>query len=148
MADSTHSHPLADLKFQEYLRINTAHPTPDYKSSTEFLLSYGKELGLSCKTLEYVAGKPLVLFTLPGTSKDKGSILLNSHVDVVPVTEELWNFPPFGAEISDGKIYARGTQDMKSVGIQHLEAIRKIKECNVLCFLCFCANCLLSWHHP
>jgi len=28
----------------------------------------------------------------------------------------------------NGDIYGRGTQDMKSVGIQHLEAIRRLKE--------------------
>lgn len=28
----------------------------------------------------------------------------------------------------DGKIYARGTQDMKCVTIQHIEAIRRLKE--------------------
>lgn len=32
----------------------------------------------------------------------------------------------------DGRIYARGTQDMKSVGIQYLEAIRYLKEESVL----------------
>lgn len=34
-------------------------------------------------------------------------------MDVVPVFEEYWIAPPFAAEIRDGKIYARGTQDMK-----------------------------------
>lgn len=30
--------------------------------------------------------------------------------------------------MENGKIYARGTQDMKSVGIQYLEAVRYLKE--------------------
>lgn len=42
--------------------------------------------------------------------------------------QEEWKHKPFGAEIVDGKIYARGTQDMKSVGIQYIEAIRRLKE--------------------
>ncbi|KIN76169.1 putative succinyl-diaminopimelate desuccinylase [Sulfitobacter mediterraneus KCTC 32188] len=36
----------------------------------------------------------------------------NSHTDVVEVGAG-WTFDPFGAEISDGKIYGRGTCDMK-----------------------------------
>lgn len=49
-------------------------------------------------------------------------------MDVVPVFPEYWKHPPFGAEMDvDGKIFARGSQDMKSVGIQYLGAIRALK---------------------
>ena len=41
-------------------------------------------------------------------------ILFDGHIDTVPVTEETeWVHPPFAAEIHDGKIYGRGTSDMK-----------------------------------
>lgn len=41
-------------------------------------------------------------------------ILFDGHMDTVPVTEENeWMYPPFAAEIHDGKIYGRGTTDMK-----------------------------------
>ena len=41
-------------------------------------------------------------------------ILFDGHIDTVPVTDEsVWEFPPFAAEIHDGKIYGRGTSDMK-----------------------------------
>lgn len=43
-----------------------------------------------------------------------------------------WTYPPFSGHIDDeGKIYARGSQDMKCVGIQYLEAIRRLKESGV-----------------
>lgn len=49
-------------------------------------------------------------------------------MDVVPVFEEHWSHPPFAADIDDdGKIFARGSQDMKSVGVQYLAAIRALK---------------------
>ncbi|MEL7097366.1 MAG: succinyl-diaminopimelate desuccinylase [Pseudomonadota bacterium] len=39
----------------------------------------------------------------------------NGHTDVVPIgTEADWTKPPFGAEIEGGKMYGRGTTDMKS----------------------------------
>lgn len=42
------------------------------------------------------------------------TILFDGHIDTVPVTDpSAWNFDPFGAIISDGKIYGRGTTDMK-----------------------------------
>lgn len=41
-------------------------------------------------------------------------ILFDGHMDTVPVIEEKeWIYPPFAAEIHDGKIYGRGTSDMK-----------------------------------
>ncbi|MDX1567790.1 MAG: M20/M25/M40 family metallo-hydrolase, partial [Longimicrobiales bacterium] len=52
-----------------------------------------------------------------GTRKGVGggrSLILNGHVDVVPPGDEsLWTHDPFGAAISDGRIYGRGALDMK-----------------------------------
>lgn len=42
--------------------------------------------------------------------------------------QEKWTYKPFSAHLDEkGDIYARGTQDMKSVGIQYLEAVRRLK---------------------
>lgn len=41
-------------------------------------------------------------------------VLLDGHIDTVPVPDEsAWSHAPFAAEIVDGKIYGRGTSDMK-----------------------------------
>ena len=43
------------------------------------------------------------------------SILFDSHVDVVAVNDAReWKVPPFSAEIVDGRLYGRGSVDMKS----------------------------------
>lgn len=53
-------------------------------------------------------------------------------MDVVPVYEEFWSHPPFGAEMEEnGDIFARGTQDTKSIGMMYLGAIRALKRNNV-----------------
>ncbi|GGP16699.1 YgeY family selenium metabolism-linked hydrolase [Oceanobacillus neutriphilus] len=41
------------------------------------------------------------------------TVLFDGHVDTVTVQEEDWTVDPFAAEIKDGKIYGRGTSDMK-----------------------------------
>ncbi|MCL4138053.1 UNVERIFIED_CONTAM: hypothetical protein GTU68_049732 [Idotea baltica] len=57
------------------------------------------------------------------------SILLNSHTDVVPVFPEHWKYEPFSAfKDEEGNIYGRGTQDMKCVGVQYLEAMKLFKK--------------------
>ena len=41
-------------------------------------------------------------------------VLLDSHLDTVEVANpRLWKHDPFGAEVSSGRIYGRGTSDMK-----------------------------------
>ncbi|XP_055692556.1 aminoacylase-1-like [Lutzomyia longipalpis] len=115
--------------FREYLRIASVHPDPNYEPCVEFLRRQADEIGLEFRIFYPVNEKnPVVVLTLQGQDAALESILLNSHMDVVPVYEAEWTHPPFGAEIdAEGRIFARGTQDMKSVGMQYLGAIRALK---------------------
>lgn len=46
--------------------------------------------------------------------RDGKKIVFDGHMDTVPVTDaSKWQYPPFEAVINDGKIYGRGTSDMK-----------------------------------
>jgi len=114
--------------FREYLRIKTVQPNPDYVGAVQFLKKMADQLKLKYEVREFVAGKPVVLMTWFGTQPDLPTLLLNSHVDVVPVFREFWKYDPFEAVMEDnGDIFARGSQDMKCVGIQYLEAIRRLQ---------------------
>ncbi|XP_062081503.1 uncharacterized protein LOC133787035 [Humulus lupulus] len=127
--DQTSLSPSAAIaRFQQYLRINTAHPNPNYYEAADFIISQAKSLSLESQTLEFVKGKPLILLKWPGSDPNLPSVLLNSHTDVVPVEHDKWVHPPFGAEIDlEGNIHARGSQDTKCVGMQYLEAIRRLR---------------------
>ncbi|XP_009620561.1 uncharacterized protein LOC107828516 [Nicotiana tabacum] len=116
-------------RFQQYLQINTAQPQPNYYEAAEFITSQAKSLNLESQTLELVKGKPLILLKWAGKDPSLPSVLLNSHTDVVPSEHHKWAHPPFSAHLdpASGNIYARGSQDMKCVGLQYLEAIRKLK---------------------
>lgn len=106
------------------------HLLPD--ECIAFLRRQADELGLPIEIhAPYNETKPIAVLTWLGTDPTLPSILLNSHMDVVPVVEHSWKHAPFGAEIDDGKIFARGTQDMKSVGMQYLSAIKALKDSGV-----------------
>lgn len=93
----THGSETPVERFKAYLRIATVHPEPDYQPPVDFLLAQAKEIGLESKTLEYVKGKPMTLLTWKGTDPSLPTILLNSHVDVVPAERTKWNNEPFAA---------------------------------------------------
>jgi len=56
----------------------------------------------------------------------KGVLLFACHLDVVGPGEAKWEKPPFGAAQSDGKIYGRGSADMKGGIAAAVTAIRQI----------------------
>lgn len=56
-------------------------------------------------------GKANVFATI-GPDVD-GGVVLSGHTDVVPVSGQTWDTDPFAAHIADGKIYGRGSCDMK-----------------------------------
>jgi len=45
--------------------------------------------------------------------RGEGGAALSGHVDVVPVTEDAWEQPPFGASMQAGVLYGRGATDMR-----------------------------------
>ncbi|XP_782880.2 aminoacylase-1 isoform X2 [Strongylocentrotus purpuratus] len=117
----------AVTNFREYLRFKTVEPNPDYAGANAFLKRMGDELGLPVRLIEVHPGKIVVVITWEGTHPHLKSIVLNSHIDVVPVFPEHWDSDPFEAKKKEnGDIVARGSQDMKCVGIQYIEAVRRL----------------------
>lgn len=57
-------------------------------------------------------------------------IAILGHLDVVPEGEG-WTYPPYAAEIHNGKIYGRGTTDDKGPTIGALYALKAIKDLNI-----------------
>lgn len=115
--------------FRRYLRIRSVHPRPDYDSCVQLLQAYATDaLRLPSEVIECAPGCPAVLITWKGEQPELPALLLNSHSDVVPVDEACWQWDPWAADMdADGNIYARGTQDMKCVTIQHLVAVRHLR---------------------
>ncbi|WP_428926851.1 M20 family metallopeptidase [Marinibacterium sp. SX1] len=85
-----------------------------------------KALGCETESWDALPGRPNVVGTLPGN--EERSLILCGHIDTVPVGNQAnWHVDPFGGEISDGKLWGRGSVDMKAglaACIAALEAIR------------------------
>jgi aminoacylase len=73
-------------RLQAYLRIRSVQPAPLYKKCIDYLQSIGMDLGLESQ-LYVNNSKPLLVMTRKGTDPSLPSLLLTSHMDVVPVSE-------------------------------------------------------------
>src|ERR1700741_593700 len=71
-------------------------------------------------------GRPNIVATLKGTGGGR-SLLLNGHTDVIPVGGgEGWSDDPWSATIKNGRIYGRGSADMKSGVASHIMAVESL----------------------
>jgi acetylornithine deacetylase len=55
--------------------------------------------------------------------RDQGGIVLSGHTDVVPVDGQAWTMDPFLLTERDGRLYGRGTADMKGFIASVLAAV-------------------------
>ncbi|WP_106225115.1 acetylornithine deacetylase [Legionella pneumophila] len=78
-----------------------------------------------------VKSKANLFATIPASNgSTEGGILLTGHTDVVPVIGQIWKTDPFVATEKDGKIYGRGTCDMKgfiAVLLSFVPDLQKLK---------------------
>jgi acetylornithine deacetylase len=83
----------------------------------EWVRDYLAKFGATTRLTHDASGKKANLFATLGDSKKPG-LILSGHTDVVPVDGQNWDTDPFKATEIDGKLYARGSADMKGfIGI-------------------------------
>jgi acetylornithine deacetylase/succinyl-diaminopimelate desuccinylase-like protein len=107
---------------QAYVRINTSNPPGDVTKAADFLGDVLKREGIDVTRYESGPGRSILLARLKGNGTGGKAILLESHMDVVPTDPTRWARDPFGAEIVDGRMWGRGTIDMKGIGTSYLYA--------------------------
>ncbi|MCM3717999.1 dipeptidase PepV [Fictibacillus phosphorivorans] len=96
---------------------------PEIHKALTYLLDLGSEAGMTAKDIDGYSGHLEM-----GSGEALVGILC--HVDVVPAGEG-WSVDPFGAEIKDGKIYARGAMDDKGPTMAAFYAMKIIQELNL-----------------
>lgn len=75
--------------------------------------------------------RPNIVATWKGQGGGR-SLLLNGHTDVIPVGNgEGWSDDPWSAAIKDGRVYGRGSCDMKSGVASHILAVQFLQAAGV-----------------
>lgn len=96
------------------LRLDTSNPPGNEIIAVNTIADILKREGIESQIFEAAPGRGNLVARLQGDGSQQ-PFLLMGHVDVVPVEADRWKHPPFGAEIHDGYIYARGALDMKNI---------------------------------
>ncbi len=78
----------------------------------EFARDYLEHLGAKTRLTYDGSRKKANLFATLGAARS-GGLVLSGHTDVVPIDGQAWDSDPFAAHIHEGKLYARGSADMK-----------------------------------
>ncbi len=96
---------------KDMINIPTINPPGDnYKRFIEFIAPELASIGLEVKIIETDPAFPIIVGWLNRGAKPE--LHFSGHYDVVPADGN-WISPPFEAIEKDGKIYGRGTADMK-----------------------------------
>lgn len=99
----------------DILKTLIAFPTVSSQPNRA-LIDYCAELlrgaGADITILEDDTGKKANLYATIGPKNIPG-VLLSGHTDVVPIEGQDWTVPAFEMTQNDGKVYGRGTTDMK-----------------------------------
>ncbi len=106
---SVEAEPKGDMPFGEGVQ-----------KSLECALELSEKLGFSTKNVDNYAGHADF-----GDGEEVLGILV--HVDVVPEGDN-WDYPPYGAEIHNNRIYGRGAIDDKGPAIAALYAMKAVMD--------------------
>ncbi|MDP1899027.1 MAG: M20 family metallopeptidase [Rubrivivax sp.] len=98
---------------QALVRANTVNPPGLEDLCTTQLADLLSAAGFACRSVEFAPRRSSLVARIGGRP-DRAPLCFTGHVDVVPLGAAPWQHDPFGAEIVDGRLYGRGSSDMKS----------------------------------
>jgi len=115
---------------QELVRIQSVNPPGNELLAAEYVASILEKAGLEVELIRHSADRASTLARLK-SSRQIPALLLNGHLDTVPVGNEEWIHAPFKGEVADGKVWGRGAADMKGGLAALLAAVKTLAEARV-----------------
>ena len=100
------------------------NPPGNERNAAEAAALILERIGIASQKLDVYPGRPDLVAVIKG-SCGTPSLIFNGHIDTVPIgRREDWSVDPFGAEVRNGRVYGRGSTDMKS-GLAAMIAVAK-----------------------
>jgi succinyl-diaminopimelate desuccinylase len=116
---------------QELVRIPSVHDPATGRNehaAAHLVADRMRSFGWMPELVEVAPGRPNVIATIHG-GQPGPTLLFEGHTDVVTEGDAgTWTVDPFGAEIVDGRLYGRGSADMKSGVAAMLYAAKEVAD--------------------
>ncbi len=98
---------------RDLLRFNTINPPGDERACARHLGRLLEEAGFAVTYHEFGERRTSLIARL-GASAGTPPLCFTGHIDTVALGARPWGHDPFAGEIADGRLYGRGSSDMKS----------------------------------
>ena len=112
------------------LRIDTTNPPGNELEAMRWVAGILEAEGLEPVILESAPGRGNLVCRLKGAGR-RGALVLDAHLDVVPVEGQEWTRPPFEGKVTDGFVWGRGALDMKHMAAMSIQAMILAKRHNL-----------------
>lgn len=104
---------IVDL-FSRLVQCETPSPPGDTRKAMKLVQDYLDAENLSYKNVDYSETMPNLLSSVQMHQEGR-HLMLNGHLDVLPAGNEPgWTDSPWSGKIQDGRVWGRGTSDMKA----------------------------------
>lgn len=97
---------------RDLIKFNTINPPGNEEEVARYVGAILADHGFDVDYPKYSEGRLNVVAT-KGLSGQVAPIVLTGHLDVVPLGAKEWNTDPFEGRVFDGKLFGRGSSDMK-----------------------------------
>lgn len=110
---------------KQLVSFNSENPPGNEKEISKWIYDFLDEIGFYTKLIKFGKRRYNVVAWIDSKSKNNG-LMLYGHLDTVPIGKG-WSVNPLG-EIKNGKLYGRGSCDMKGGIASILSALIHLKE--------------------
>ncbi|WP_291299495.1 M20/M25/M40 family metallo-hydrolase, partial [Elioraea sp.] len=98
---------------QDLLRFNTINPPGAEEPCARHIGEMLEKAGFRVTYHGFGTGRANLVATIGGDA-DIAPICFTGHIDIVPLGAKAWSKDPFAGETDAGKVYGRGSSDMKA----------------------------------
>jgi len=121
------SHPDVIELARTLIRFDTRNPPGGERACARYLGGLLEEQGLEVNEYEFADGRTSLVARTRG-ARERQPLCLTGHLDVVPLGAAEWTHEPFAGEMENGRLYGRGSTDMKGgIAAMTVAALRALE---------------------
>lgn len=106
---------------QQLLGFDTINPPGNEAACMAFFAAWLSEQGFEVQLSSFGEGRCNLVAQMRGSAAGK-PLAFTGHLDTVPLGNQPWQHDPFGSEVTDDRLYGRGSSDMKAAIAAYVHA--------------------------